>query len=140
MNSETGNNATQQDAAFLALINNTFYNVAVGLHTQAPEFNAGPPANTFSNVDWLAMNNIFDSSSDVAIRFFGQQYNTQAQYNLFFNNNRDIDDEELTTFGFGGNNGAITGDPKFRDPANGDFRLHGRIRGDRRLAKRDRPA
>ncbi|MFO0954058.1 MAG: hypothetical protein U0835_23465 [Isosphaeraceae bacterium] len=123
MNSETGNNDTQQNAQFLVLMNNTFNNVNVGLHTQAPEFSAGPPPNTFSNVEWLAMNNIFANSSDVAIRFFGQQYNTQAQYNLYWNNARNIDDQEITTAGFGGNNGAVGGDPKFRDPANGDFRL-----------------
>lgn len=123
MNSETGNDDSQQDAGYLTLMNNTFYNVAVGVHTQAPEFNFADPPNFYSNVTWLAMNNIFANSSDVAIRFFGQQYNSQAQYNLYFNNTNNIDNEELTTFGFGGNNGAVIGDPKFRDAPNGDFRL-----------------
>ena len=123
MNAETGNDDSQQDAGFLVLMNNTFFNVDVGLHTQAPEFAGGPPPNTYSNVVWVAMNNIFVNSSDVAIRFVGQQYNTQGQYNLFWNNNQNLDDQELTTFGFGGNNGPVIGDPRFRDPVNGDFRL-----------------
>ena len=69
------------------------------------------------------MNNIFDGSSISAIRFDGQQYNTMAQYNVFFNNTINVDDEELTTFGFGGNTNPILGNPDFRNAAAGDFRL-----------------
>jgi hypothetical protein len=123
MNSDTGNDSTQQNNHTLTLLNNTFYNVAAGVRTVAPEFNPGPPPNAFSNVEWIAMNNIFDGSSISAIRFDGQQYNTMAQYNVYFNNNINVDDEELTTFGFGGNTNPIIGDPKFRNPATGDFRL-----------------
>ncbi len=123
MNSDTGNNDTQQNNYTLTLLNNTFYNVAAGVRTQAPEFALGPPPNDFSNVEWIAMNNIFDGSSISAIRFDGQQYNTMAQYNVFFNNTINVDDEELTTFGFGGNTNPIIGDPKFRNAAQGDFRL-----------------
>ena len=39
------------------------------------------------------------------------------------NNKINVDDEELTTFGFGGNTNPILGNPDFRNAATGDFRL-----------------
>jgi hypothetical protein len=131
MNSDTGDDNTAQNSYSLGLLNNTFFNVAVGLNTVAPNYNGNaiapffltPAGNGASSVQWIAMNNIFDGSSDAAIRFNGQQYGTTAQYNLFFNNKTNVDDEEGPTFGYGGTVGSVLGDPKFRDAAAGDFRL-----------------
>ena len=71
MNSDTGNDNTQQNNYTLTLLNNTFYNVAAALHTDAPDWNGvgfspffqNPPSNAYSNVEWIAMNNIFDGST-----------------------------------------------------------------------------
>lgn len=122
MNSETGNDATQQNTFNITLLNNTFYNTDIGFFSNAPGFSAGPPPNFYSSVLWMAMDNIFSNNAIAGIEFVGQQYNTQSQYNVFWKNGQDIINSS-TDNGWGGNNGPVYGDPKFRDPANGDFRL-----------------
>ncbi len=119
INSETADNTAFPSPTQAVLLNNTFFNVAEGIHAQAPNFNG---QNSQSHVALLAMNNIFANSSDVAIRTVGQEYSSQGQYNLFFNNNRNTDIVP------GGNNfyaefQSVNGDPKFRNPANLDFSL-----------------
>ena len=117
---------TFQEPFHLTLLNNTFYNYTTGVETNAPAGTGGTTWNSFSSVRWLAMNNIF-STGTTAIVATGQQQGSQAQYNLFYNTG------QVTVTGtgtilnpngpFGGNNGAIVGDPMFRNAAAGDFTL-----------------
>ena len=142
MNSDTGDDNTQQNNYSLTLLNNTFYNVANGLcaRQSAPEFAArsAPKRLLERRVD-RDEQHLRRQLAVAAIRFNGQQYNTMAQYNVFFNNTINVDNEELTTFGFGGNTNPIIGDPKFRNAATGDFRLLLRLGRHRRRPERDRP-
>lgn len=134
VNAETGDNTTGQTPMQVILLNNTFYNmrqpdtadpdtVAAAFQTVAPNFNG---QNSLSHVYYLAMNNIFSNPSlpqtaSAAIDSTGMVWDSQAQYNLFHNFQQQV---LLTgTSGFSGNFGATTGDPLFRDPANGNFFL-----------------
>ncbi len=102
MNSDIGNDNTAENNYTLTLLNSTFYNVAAALHTTAPNWNGNGDApffqtmnvgNGYSNVEWIAMNNIFDGST-TAIQFDGQQYGSTSQYNLFYNNTTNVDNNE----------------------------------------------
>ncbi|SIO62070.1 Subtilase family protein [Singulisphaera sp. GP187] len=101
----------------VVLLNNTFYNNPIGLHT----IGYGPGDTGPNNhVYWLAMNNIFSNSTTSAILSEGYAYGSQAQYNLFWQNTSNLSNSAV---GFIGNTGAIIGDPAFRDPANLNFQL-----------------
>ena len=117
---------TQQEPFHLTLLNNTFYTYTTGVETNAPAGTGGTAWNSFSSVRWLAMNNIF-STGTTAVVATGQQQGSQAQYNLFHNTGQVTVSNTGTILnpngGFAGNNGAIVGDPRFRNAAAGDFTL-----------------
>ena len=117
---------TFQEPFHLTLLNNTFYNYTTGVETNAPAGTGGTAWNSFSSVRWLAMNNIF-STGTTAVVATGQQQGSQAQYNLFFNTGQVTVSGTGTILnpngGFAGNNGAIVGDPRFRNAAAGDFTI-----------------
>ncbi len=118
VNSETTNNDVGQSPEQLVLLNNTFFGNGTALHTEAPVNNG---QNSLSHVYWLAMNNIFANSSTLGIQSNGQQYFSQAQYNLFSNNANDI---SITgSGGFAGNNFPMFGNARFLDPARLNFNL-----------------
>ena len=122
VNSETGADTLAQDVYNITLMNNTFYNTGVGLHTVSPQRTVDPP-NWYSSVNWMALNNIFSNNATAAIWFEGQQWNSQAQYNVYWQNGQNVIIGEASPLGWGGDNGPIYGDPKFRNAAGGDFRL-----------------
>jgi hypothetical protein len=108
----------------LVLINNTFYNNPVGLHTVAPVFAPGTTP-TNDQVYWLAMDNIFSNSSNTGILADGEEFGSLAQYNLYFQNLVNLNVINNTTAQFQGNFGAVLGNPEFVDPINGNFQLQG---------------
>ncbi len=72
---------TAGDSGYQAvLLNNTFYNDPFGVSTLAPQYNG---SNFQSDVSVLAMNNIFDGSSQIAVNLRGQAGDGQEQYNLY---------------------------------------------------------
>lgn len=120
-NSETTAPVSLPSPQQLVLLNNTFYNNAIGLHSVAPNTGAGVSIN--DAVYWLAMDNIFANSTDIAIRSQGQQFGSQGQYNLFWQNRVNAEILGTSTAGFQGINGSVFGNPQFRNPAAGDFSL-----------------
>src|SRR5262249_49930939 len=60
INSPSVNNTSGPSPMMAVLINNTFYNDPFAIQTVAPQFNG---MNSLSHVNLLAMNNIFDGSS-----------------------------------------------------------------------------
>jgi hypothetical protein len=119
INSQTGNDTTG-DSVFQAVIENvTFDNDGFGIHTIAPP-HSNNPDNSYASVEVLAMNDIFDGSSNVAVQLEGQNAFSQLQYNLFFNNAKNV----VTTTNdgdFAGNNGATYGDPQFVGPVGSQY-------------------
>ncbi|RUL88389.1 S8 family serine peptidase [Tautonia sociabilis] len=119
-----------QNPAQIVLLHNTFYNNGVGFRTQAPAWNPNPN-NSLSHVYFLAMNNIFDGGtigSDpaaAAVRLEGMVATSQLLFNVFNNYSTVLDDQisQIAGAPFLGNNSPIFGDPKFLDPANGNFFL-----------------
>ena len=94
------------------LLNDTFYNDPIAIQTNQPQFNG---TNGFAIVNMLAMNNIFDGSTTVAVNMNGQAGDSQLQYNLFFNNLANL--IITTTDGdFGGNVGSVFANPEFVGP------------------------
>ena len=137
----------------MAVITNTFYRRSTPSGTEAPAFNG---TNSNSHVNVLAMNNIFDGSTDYAVASSGpaetlrSAYNgfSQIQYNLFFNNvdkqvtpNIDPADVSWTTNvgDFRGNVAPIIGDPSSR-PGQRQLPAQADLGGDRRGPERDRAA
>lgn len=120
INSETVNNDNFPSPYMAVFQNNTFHDVGVGIHTEAPDFNG---ENSLSHVHFIAINNIFSNVSDTAVRTVGQARNSQLLYNLYSNVNNAF--ENLGTSFVRGpfNAQAIFGNPDFRDVANRDFAL-----------------
>ena len=119
INSQTGNDSDGDSVYLATILNCTFYNDGYGIHTVAPAHNNNPD-NSYSSVNVLAMNNIFDGSANVAVDFEGQNAFSQLQYNLFYNNATNI--VSTTNDGdFGGNNGPSYGDPQFVGPVGGNL-------------------
>jgi hypothetical protein len=119
INSDTGND-TNGDSVYQAIIENcTFYNDTFAIQTVAPEHSDNPD-NSYASVEVLAMNNIFDGSTNaagtaIAVDLQGQNAFSQLQYNLFYNNNTNI--VSTTNDGdFEGNEGASYGNPNFVGP------------------------
>ncbi|MFM7128593.1 MAG: hypothetical protein ACKO0V_04460, partial [bacterium] len=110
--SETTDNVTQQNPTTIMALNNTFYNTDIGMVGQAPASNG---QNSNSHVYMYVMDNIFANNSQAAIAMVGQNYGSEAQYNLYFNN------------GFNASGiydvSGISGNPLFRDAAKLDFTL-----------------
>ncbi len=110
--SETTDNVTAQNPTTIMALNNTFYNTDYGMFGQAPGFNG---QNSNSHVYMYVMDNIFANNSQAAIVMVGQNYGSEAQYNLYFNN------------GFNASGiydvSGIIGDPVFRDTSKFDFTL-----------------
>ncbi len=92
----------------------TFYNDGYAIQTVAPA-HADNPDNSYASVEVLAMNDIFDGSTNVAVNLQGQNAFSQLQYNLFYNNATNI--VSTTNDGdFEGNQGASYGNPDFVGP------------------------
>ncbi len=118
-NSESVNNTSGQSPEQLVLLNNTFYNDGYAIQTVAPQYNG---LNLLSHVVTLAMDNIFDGSSNDAVNIQGQAGLSTLEYNLYWNNGTNV--VATTTSGdFPGNPGAVFGNPEFVNPADGDFEL-----------------
>ncbi len=114
----------------LVAIYNTFYNVPTGIQGAVGSGGAGGPVGSI-----LAMDNIFSNSTTASLTtalqlpmfngtyFSGIIGQSAAQYNLF--NNSPL---PAFTAAFSGGPSAptpaITGDPLFVNPANGDFQLN----------------
>jgi hypothetical protein len=114
------------DPEQVVLLHNTFYNDDTALHTNG----FGPPnTSPFNFVYFLAMDNIFANSKNVAVQVDGYADGSQMQYNLFWQNDtsaanpQDIAVALGAVSGFQGNFGAVIGDPAFLDPANLNFQL-----------------
>ena len=121
INSSTADDTSGSTPYVATLVNNTFFNDSFDIQTQAPSFD-GKNGDAIVNV--LAMNNIFDGSSQVAVNLggpgapttaAGQAGESQLQYNLFFN---DLKNLVITTVNgdFLGNVGAVFADPQFVGP------------------------
>ena len=112
INSETADNTAAPSPEMAVLMNDTFYNDPFAIQTIAPQFDG---MNDLSSVDVLAMNDIFDGSSQIAVNIQGQAGESQLQYNLFY---QDVVELIATTTDgdFGGNNFAFTGNPDFVGP------------------------
>ena len=68
------------------------------------------------------MDNIFDGSSAIAVDIQGQAGESTLQYNLYYNNAANV--VATTTDGdFGGNDGAVYGNPEFVNAADENFEL-----------------
>ena len=119
INSDTGND-TNGDSVFQAIIENcTFYNDPFAIQTIAPQHQSNPD-NSYASVEVLAMNDIFDNSTNaaktgIAVDLQGQNAFSQLQYNLFYNNTTNV--VSTTNDGdFEGNQGASFGNPEFVGP------------------------
>src|SRR5208282_4313247 len=66
---ESGNNTNGESPMQLVLLNNTFYNDGYAIQTIAPQFNK---LNSQAHVVTLAMDNIFDGSTNSAVDIQGQ--------------------------------------------------------------------
>ncbi len=112
INSETADNTTAPSPEMAVLMNDTFYNDPFAIQTVAPQFDG---MNELSSVDMLAMNDIFDGSTQIAVNLQGQAGESQLQYNLFY---QDVVELVATTTDgdFKGNNFAFTGNPDFVGP------------------------
>ena len=109
----------------LVLLNNTFYKDRYAIQTIAPQYNFATTANgqnLLSHVVTLAMDNIFDGSSIAAVDIEGNGGNSTLEYNLFFNNTKNVVAPNTGGF-FLGNAGAVFGNPEFVDAATGNFEL-----------------
>jgi hypothetical protein len=120
INADTQDNDREPTPYVGVFLNNTFYNDPEAIHTQAPNYDG---RNSLAHVYFLAMDNIFANSTDVAVRTVGQAYGSQLLYNLYSGTPSHTDVQ-----GTGGNAGPfdaqpITGNAGFRDAANGDFNL-----------------
>ncbi len=122
INADTGND-TNGDSVYQAVIQNvTFYNDGYAIQDEAPA-HSNNPDNSYASVELLAMNDIFDGSSNVAVDLVGTSGGTstgqagfsQLQYNLFYNNGTNV--VSTTNDGdFEGNEGASYGNPVFVGP------------------------
>ena len=121
VNSEVADNPSAPTPPQFVVLNNTFFNNGVGIHTQAPRYDG---QNSLSHVYFIVMNSIFAGSSTAAAQIVGMNSNSQFQYNLFDSNATDVDLTQLdSTFGWGGVNGSVNGRALFRNGPGGDFNL-----------------
>ena len=140
VNSESVNDTSGESPMMATIINSTFNQTSHAIRTTSPTFNGQNPN---SHVNLLAMNDIFANSTNFAVALVGQAGTnasigtngfSQIQYSLFFNNvnnnNNDLPTANPadviwnTNVGdFEGNVAPIFGDPKFIDPAHGNFGL-----------------
>jgi hypothetical protein len=117
INSENSADTSAPSPEMAVLLNDTFYNDPFAIQTIAPQFSG---TNDLSHVNVLAMNDIFDGSTQIAVNIQGQAGESQLQYNLFFNNATDL--VATTNDGdFAGDVGAVTGDPQFVGPIGPQF-------------------
>jgi len=112
INSETADNTAGPSPEMAVFLNDTFYNDPFAIQTIAPQFDG---MNTLSSVNVLAMNDIFDGSSQIAVNIQGQAATSQLQYCLFYQNVVNLV-ATTTDADFYGNNGAVTGNPDFVGP------------------------
>jgi hypothetical protein len=110
--SENSANSASPSPAMAVFLNDTFYNDTNGIHTVSPAYDG---TNSLSHTATLVMDSIFSNISGTAIQADGQDYSSESQYNLFY----------LVGTSVVGmpNNDPVSGNPDFRDPANGNFNL-----------------
>ena len=116
---DSPNNGVASTGTMAVILNNTFYNNGIGINSVAEAFNG---LNPYSNVAFLAMNSIF-SNNTIAVQASGQQRQSNLQYDLYYNNGTDLAPTNSQYFQGNFNNNPYQGDPRFRDPANGNFNL-----------------
>ncbi len=140
VNAESSADTSGESPMMATIINSTFNQTSHAIRTTSPAFNG---TNANSHVNLLAMNDIFANSTNFAVALVGQAGTnasigtngfSQIQYSLFFNNvnnnNNDLPTANPadviwnTNVGdFEGNVAPIFGDPRFIDPAHGNFGL-----------------
>ena len=111
---DSPDNGVATSPALAVVLNSTFYNNTTGISTFGE---ASSGANPYSAASVLAMDNIFVNQG-TAMTATNQNYGSQSQYNLFFNNTTNI----TPNVGIA-EAGSVFGDPLFRDAANGNFNL-----------------
>ncbi len=121
---DQGANTTGNSIFQAVILNCTFYNDPTAIETDAPAYNG---TNSLSGVEMLAMNDIFDGSSTIAVDLLGQNEDSQLQYNLFYNNAVNVNSPN-NNGEFAGNYGAVYANPEFVGPVTGtanqeDFEL-----------------
>jgi large repetitive protein len=121
INPTTGD-ATTGNSVYQAVIQNvTFYNDPIAIQTIGTAYDGKNP---YAGAEVLAMNDIFDGSTNaagtgIAVNMQGQNEFSDLQYNLFYNNNTNI--VSTTNDGdFEGNYGATYANPDFVGPLTGD--------------------
>ncbi len=121
--SQTGNDSPNNGVAssptMAVILNTTFYKDGVGVNAIAQAFNG---LNPYSEDDFLVMDSIF-SNNTTAVNATGDQEDSDLQYNLFYQNGTNLVDTTAEFFNGNFNNQPLSGDPAFRDPANGNFNL-----------------
>ena len=108
----------------LLLLNNTFYNDAIGVDVNAIAWVPSTPA-VRSSATLVAMDNIFDGSSTAVIQYQGNTLGSQLQYNLFYNDGPDTVIPTGGTANTGGmaNLNPVSGNPDFINAAAGNFNI-----------------
>ena len=119
-NSDTVAGTDSPSPIELVLLSNTFYNNPIAWR-RTPRSPRAPPRST-TPVNWLAMDNIFSNSSTAAIQATGQEFGSEAQYNLYWQNGTNLTPEQPHRV-LRGNFGAVLGNPEFVNPAAGNFQL-----------------
>jgi hypothetical protein len=118
LDSEKGSNTVAPSPEMAVFLNDTFYHNPIGIQSTAPSFDG---TNSLSHISFLTMDSIFSNSTTAAILITGQDYSTQGQYNLFWQNAVDVNAGGSSS-GFP-NNQPINGDPMFVSPTTGNFQL-----------------
>ena len=151
MNSDNGDTTTpRQNNYTLTLLNNTFYNVAAAVHTVAPNWNGNGLSPFFqttecverlSNVEWIAMNNIFDGSTTArrCSSSMGSSTTRCLSTTCSLTTRPTLSTTRGRRSATAAPPGSIFGNPDFRNAAAGDFRLHAGLGGHRCGPQRDRP-
>ncbi len=139
----TFNDAAAVTPSYNVFLNDTFYGNNVGLQVQAQTWNPNPN-NDLAYVQFLAMDDIFSNNTSFSILtngmlggsmilqtsnlFTAAPSNSQEQYCLFYQNGTDgvgisITNPNSDIGGYGGNIGAVNGNPEFVDASAGNFSL-----------------
>ncbi|MGP0067921.1 MAG: hypothetical protein ACLQGP_30550, partial [Isosphaeraceae bacterium] len=117
INSDQGDDTTGPSVYQAIIQNCTFFNDTTAIQTISPAFDG---TNNDAGVEVLAMNDIFDGSSNIAVDLLGQNQFGQLQYNLFYNNAQNVN--STTNDGdFLGNIGAIYANPDFVGPVGAGY-------------------
>ena len=112
----------------LVALNDTFYNNPIAFDLQAIVYDPGTPQ-VFAAIQFVGMDNIIDGSTTAIVQGAGMIYQSELQYNLFFDDGPVVLQNPAgpaISTGLGGVQqvGNITGNPEFRDPTTGNFQLN----------------